>query len=186
MEWWRELSPEVEVVWGGWVTTLSSLHHHKWEIAVEENFMARRYTICIRHKQWDCVGWGEFDHEIMRFLRPTPESSCYGNRPRLQVGMKIGYNIFLMETAPNPAYTRLVDPCPAYEDMSISKVSIKDLRVFRDEDPPIAEHEVFVKEPTVAELLQLALEKQEPDQIRIRNEMLRRKSILKMNVRMVA
>lgn len=124
----------------------------------------------------------------MNFLNPNRHDPR-GMGIRLKVGMKIGYNIFLMEPIPNPEHTCLVNPSPAYENMAVyngRKISIKDLRIFRNEDPPVAEHEVFVKEPTVAELLQLALEKQEPEQARIRGEMLRKQSILKMNIRMVA
>jgi len=178
--WFRQLSPEVEVEWAGWRATLIQLQSRGWDIAVEENHMERRYGLYIKHREAGVVGYGEFTDDLRRFFRHDGGMMYRG--PHLFVRMKVANNIHLPSSMmPSIEYGHAIDARPSFVEEPIE--SLRHAKVFRSVDPK-PEQEILLKEPTLMEILELALEKQEPEQQRIRNNIVR-ESELKANLRLV-
>ena len=177
----RILSPATEVHWAGWRSHLHELYQNGWDVSICEDHMRRRYRVYLKHQKWDVVGIGEFDpHEMRRYISNDHRGIGEPFKAYLNVACKIAHNIHIQDHW-EPDWTSPINPIPTVCQEPIR--SLKDCKIFATMDLK-PEHEIIVKEPTMQEILQMALEKQEPEQERIRAEMIRN-SKLKANLRMV-
>lgn len=187
----RIVSPEMKVYWHGWQSDLATLQYHGWNISIEESIRERRYRVYIQHKNANCYGIGNIpEREIMRYYRPIDVDDIYWNNHMhnsfandISVQIEIAQNIYLQNyNMPNFKDIQAIDAMPRYEVIE-NNMSLRDMRIFAPLEP--AEQEIFLAEPTMEEILQMALSRQEPRQEEIRQRILKDARI-KANLRLAA
>lgn len=185
----RLLSQPLRLHWNGWESDTCALQSAGWELSVKEDLQYNRMCIAIRHKQngirgiSDSMDWDYWRQMKQQFQDP---------RSLPMFGCRLASDIIVThhgagggrEVDFNP-----IDARPMYA--TTQSMSIDDLAHFRKLEKP--GDEIYLRKASMAEIMEMALSKQEPDQDRIRKQMVRdqelqvmRNSKLKANLRLVA
>lgn len=160
----RILSLPIQLHWGGWTADTRSLQRNGWQLSAYQDVMMRQMRIALKHPVMEMQGittMGEFDYH----------SLMYENHYRpIDIGMSIGHmgrTIMISEmNMPNVRFNP-IDAEPRIVEQTIR--TLDDIAHFQTIQRP--EHEVFLKEASMAEILDMALQKQEPKQAEIRARM---------------
>lgn len=165
-------STPIELFWAGWRTDTVSLQRAGWELAAHEDVRFRKMQIAIRHPEYELRGLSEFGtHEYFEILH-----SQYGMRRRPQARMNmthLGHNIVIRTMYPGEIVFNPIDAEPRVMEERVE--SIDDLAHFAKIHKP--KNEVYLKEASMAEILEMALQKQEPEQEKIRKRIMQEQQI---------
>jgi len=175
----RVVSPGIEVVWAGWRSSLYDLQCSGWQMAASEDPMGFGLIIYIHHPQIQgALGMGKLDRTSYR------ELTMPGFREMFRMNINFDKEE-IFRTVHQAELSNAIDVTPRLEDMSVTTrtVSMKDFRIFQ---PIIDSPEIILKEASMDQILQLALEKQEPSQVEFREQTLRMASQPKAQLRLVA
>jgi len=184
----RILSAPLQIHWAGWNTDSHRLQQNGWQLSADQNVMNNTMRIAIHHPEGNIVGMtevSEFDYQryVCDELHHKPFPIDVGMRIRHSIcekvhvqGMNGGFPHF------NP-----IDATPRMMDMEVRE--LKDLAHFQEVQ--VAKNEVFLKEASMDQILEMALNKQEPSQAEIRKRIIkeqemRRYGLLHTELRLVA
>lgn len=190
----RLLSQPVRLHWMGWESDTYTLQNNGWEISSSEDMQYRRMAIAIRHQQANIRGMSDYlDWDFFQHMDAQQRRGFQDPRSLPMFGCQLASEFRIehrnMGTDENLYDFNPIDARPMMIDSNIS--SLDDLAHFRKIEKP--GDEIFLRKASMAEILEMALSKQEPDQQRIRKQMIRdqelsimRNSQLRANLRLVA
>jgi len=180
------LSHPVKLFWNGWESNTYRLQEYGWEISAAESVEYRKMAISFRHKESnmrgisDYVDWDYYQNVVSQnYPVHMPTLRCQlANNITLQIQSPVDYDLF------NPIDARPINK-RIYQN-----ISLDDLAHFRKIEKP--SNEIFLKQASMEDILNMALSKQEPKQKQIRKDLIKRQEIevmqnsqLKANLRLV-
>lgn len=157
------LSKPIKIRWAGWESNTLSLQNAGWEISAQEMIGSYKLRIAIRNTKLRAQGISdEINFDYFE----------YRDFPYMDVG------IMSMDLSQNIVVTRpisadifeAVDARPMYTD---NKLTLDDFAYFKKVNHNV--QDIFLKEASMQDILQLALERQEPKQTEIRDKLLKEK-----------
>lgn len=190
----RLLSDPIELYFCGWKSDTYTLQDNGWEISVKEDFQCRRMALALRHKASGLRGLSDtLDWDFYRFrMSRDPRYSKNGVRERYPIfNCRLASDIIIQhkDIGPDIVEFNPIDARPMFASSVIN--SLDDLSHFRKIEVP--GNEIFLKNASMQEIMEMALSRQEPAQERIRKQMVRdeelqvmRNSKLKANLRLVS
>lgn len=165
----RRRSHPIRLNFAGWESDTATLQHHGWQIESHEDISCRQIMLAVHHPDWSLSGLSERVND-WDWHRPIHISEY----PMLHMGMRaLGKTINIHEG--RHLQFKPVDCEPSVETSGI--ISLEDLCHFRPRVLPAKS--IYVAEPSVDELLQRILEKQDPDRQRYYAEKAREDRALK-------
>lgn len=170
---YRIFNQPIGLEWAGWRTNTLELGDCGWEISVDQDIRRDTMQIAINHPKLNMQGLTEitrFYYEQM--MRNRGFSGDYN--PTALVLNSFAREVQFRNIAGSPQRKFIpIDHRQIFEEKYQIK-SLNDLAHFQTRKP---KHEIYLKEPSIHEILEMALSKQEPEQARIRQEMLKRDEI---------
>ena len=186
----RLLSQPIRLFWNGWESNTMKLQERGWELSVQQDIERQEMSIAMRHQQsgmrgltqstnWDY--WAQMERH--RFVDPRSLGvfNC-------QIASDISINCMATHAMDIPFEP--IDAKPMYGQMEITSKPLDEIAHFRKIEKP--SDEIFLRKASMAQIMAMALEKQEPRQEQIRREMVRqneievmRNSKLRANLRLV-
>lgn len=169
----RLMSVPIDLYWAGWRTTTAELARNGWDISVREDYMRDAFQMVMQFKHGrgntiygmtSAIPYRELVHAeahmLQQMIGPLMVRLC--TELRIEV-----HTTSLEEWTFQPAEA-------AYPSLVEREIrSIKDLKLFKTIPQQKEIQEVIIDEPTLDEILELALEKQSPKQAEIRERMLK-------------
>lgn len=172
------MNQPVRLCWAGWETDTFKLQNAGWQISAEQDFHYNGIRIAINHPKADVQGITLIENFDYREV-------IDGNNLRhaiLPVMLRfeiMGKTIHIKQMNSPDVRFGPIDATPHL--MTDYKIhSLEDLAHFQSVGYEKARHEVFLHEANINQILEMALQRQEPEQDRIRKEMLQRKEIDRM------
>lgn len=169
----RIINNPIKLYWAGWETDTLSLHREGWQISAEQDLMRNTMRIAINHPKAEIKGMTEVnDFDYRRIL----DMGLSG--PVLHTVLSfstLGKNVFVRGVGVSNNFDfHAIDPRPKYVEEEIRE--LKDFANFETVFE-VPKHEVYLHEANLQQILDVALQKQEPEQERIRQEMLRNEEL---------
>lgn len=169
----RILSQPLKIHWAGWETDTYRLQSQGWEISAEQFIDRRSMRLALRHREIGFRGMTNelnFDYFMMADHRNYDPS--YLNSVRFNCRLASDYRIQDMSMG-NEFCFQPIDARPAY--INYETKSIDDFAHFRPIN--LNAKEIFLKEASMGEILEIALQKQEPNQEEIRKKLIHREKM---------
>jgi hypothetical protein len=177
------VSNPVDVFFAGFRSDTLSLQRFGWQFAVEEDVMSRRMRIFMKNPNFAVYGVGY--HEDTHFLRTRSVMGSHGPvRDMPLIRMNIGSDFHIISnTEPFELQNRIspVNMEPAYHTLNQYQVVLSKLPIFRPlpkEDTP----RIILEKASIQEILQIALEKQDPRQKEIRQRIMKDEEMRKYGI----
>lgn len=190
----RLLSQPVNVRWLGWETDTYRLQEAGWELSAQEDISRQRMNILMRHKEANIRGMCEaMDWDYFRNERSGYDNNPHSMRNTSTFGARLAMDFIVNHHQAGMSFDNFnpIDARPMYQEITMERRSLDDLAHFRKLEKP--SDEIYLRKASMAEIMEMALEKQEPNQDRIRKKMVRdnelqvmRNSQLRANLRLVA
>lgn len=172
----RIISAPIVLHWAGWKADTYSLQSAGWQLSAEEDLQRREMRIAVHHPDGGLCGVStivDFDYwkySMNNHHVPMP----------IDVGMQVKgmtKQILLDRMSGSVSNFFPIDAKPRFTDVSMQR-ELMDLRKIAHFQPaPIAKHEVFLKEASIEEILEMALNKQEPTQEQIRKRIIKEQEL---------
>lgn len=169
----RIISKPFKLYWAGWKTDTLSLQKEGWCISVSENHMMSSLRIAIKNDSLNIRGISNFLYvEYERFL-----SQYVNNNFNIDINisvakMSMSERIFMID---QPEYEFI--PIDAKPTSTQKYCDFDDLILFKKVEVIENVKDIFLKDASMSEILRFALNKQEPEQERIRKEMIKRQEL---------
>lgn len=161
------LSHPIRIIWAGWETDTLRLQENGWQLSAQENMHNRSMSIALKHSKCKVKGitsesnfdYFNFDSHYLRniVLKARLASDFMGVIRNID-----------QKTAFNP-----IDAYPSF--VETKRNYLEDFAHFRKINTNA--EEIFLKKASMSEILQMALEKQEPNQEKIRKQLLYREEM---------
>lgn len=168
----------VKLYWAGWESDTYKLGCEGWEISAQQDVYNRQMRIAINHPKAEIRGMTEIDaFHYQELMNPN----YTGGTPTLPTMLHfedIARQIYVQHMMSRDVAFHPVDFRPQYSEVEIQ--SLNDFANFAPLELP--KNEIFLREANINQILAMALEKQAPDQERIRKEMIQRDAIRKMKM----
>jgi len=165
----------VKLYWAGWETDTFKLGNEGWQISAEQDGYNQQIRIAINHPKAGVQGISRFGHypfqEMMSNYNYVPEI------PTMLRFDQLSREIFI-NTVERDIGFHPVDYRPRYVESRIT--SLNDYANFASIET--AKNEIYLHEANINQILEMALNKQQPEQERIRKEMLKRQEIREMKM----
>jgi len=168
------LSNPVQLYWAGWKTDTYSLGQEGWQISAEEDPRSRSMRIAIRHPKAGISGISE----IADFpYRSDFTNALIGNTaPTMLRFHDIHRRIYAEFMRYKGGFDfHAIDPRPSFVEREVH--SIEDFAHFSKIGMEEPKHQILLKEASIQQILDMALQIQEPEQERIRAEMIRNREL---------
>ncbi len=168
-------SAPMNLHWAGWETDTFRLQQNGWQLSAEQDPRIRTLRIAINHPDLCVQGITNVDR--YDFERITHERQRFG-RP-VDIGLSViqmGHKVYLNEHSHTAHTFEPIDAEPRMQEYRIT--SLSDLAHFTTIKRP--QHEVFLKEASMEEILAMALQRQEPGQEAIRKRLIREQQMNEM------
>jgi hypothetical protein len=175
----RLISHPIDLYWMGWRSNTAELMHHGWEISANQDVRTGGMQLALRIMPPE-GRHGEPYQAISLMERFDYRQYMDEGRainPQIPVfRMAMAHNLMIHQTNPlNPEDWWAVDATPSLARVDAKTFRLEDLVHFRK--IPRNTHDVLLKQASLEEVLEYALKKQEPQQERIRKEMLHREEL---------
>lgn len=162
------LSYPVQLRWAGWVSDTQTLQRHGWEFAAHEDPENRSMSIILKNDSLRIQGRSE----PLQF-----EYIAYAKDPNYIRNIVLTCHLASRYQICDSTNTHFcaIDCEPTYElskTISSRMINLSDLRVFRTVNPDI--QKVYLEEPSMTEILNMAIKNQAPRQHEIRQQLLKR------------
>lgn len=172
----RIINRPIPVRWGGWETDTYRLMEDGWVLSAYQDVHYNKMQLAMKHPKLNVQGismLADFDYEALlnghTFTVPFfLKFKSFAEQVHVHTAGNISVNEF-----------RPIDARPTYEAKhSISR--LEDLANFPEIVPEVPENAIHLKEANMAQILEMALQRQEPEQERIREELLQQRDLQKM------
>ncbi len=184
------LSQPLRVFWNGWESNTYELQLRGWELSVSEDIARRRMALVMRHNEAQVRGMSEsINWDYIKYSRkePTMDPNAYPS-----LNCRIASDFVVRSTLPLPTEEFIpIDARPMVMERTYESGSLDSFAHFRKLEKP--GNEIFLKEASMAQIMEMALSRQEPKQEQIRKQMVRDKEIevmknsqLRANLRLVS
>lgn len=167
------LSQPLRLVWNGWESNTYALQREGWELSAREDIQNMRMSIALRHNNSGMRGLTEFlpfDYFQKRGSIDVYDSNP-NNYPTFGCQLANDITIQTVETMGTTVEFNPIDARP----MHYNRVHLDEIAHFRKLEK--SDNEIFLKPASMDDILNMALERQEPRQDQIRKEMVRRKEM---------
>ena len=171
----RIMSMPLKIHWMGWTATTESLFRAGWDMSAHQDMRRRGLQIAIKYEKDGNAVRGlsqilpDFD------FRPRMLEDMRRDGTLLDVGiqMQVANNIAIHQMASMQSAVEFspIDARPTFSNMEIK--SFDELCHFKKNNT-VDTHEIFLQQASLAEVMQIALDKQAPRQAEIRAEMMHR------------
>ncbi len=188
----RWLSQPVKLHWLGWEATTDQLVHNGWDISANQCIERQSMQISLRNNEHGQPIYGMSEIEDWHYDEIMGSRSSLRNTATFPLmTMRMAHNIAFNYMAEPSAYWDPVDARPSFTREEIR--SMEDLCHFK-KIPRNTQEIILPNELSMAEVLDVALSKQESSQAQIREQMIRHKELdeyrqnteLKAELRLVA
>lgn len=172
----RFLNQPIRLLWAGWETDTLQLGRAGWQISAEQDVQYNRMRIAINHPEAKVQGISTVEEFLFRDMM---EGRC---RPMLPVQLRfeiMSHQIYVNSMRDREVSFQAVDFRPQMMEQEIKSLSdFAHFSTIAEE----AKHEIYLHEANIDQILEMALQRQAPEQERIRQEMLRQQEL--KNLRM--
>ena len=188
------LSQPVRIYWAGWETDTYRLQAEGWEISAQEDIQRRKMNIALRHADSGMRGFCEgMDWDYFRNMERQQQMGMMDSRNLPTFHAQLASDIIVnhpgaMMSEDIPYHA--IDARPMMQNLNMEGKSVDSFAHFRRIEKP--SDEIYLRKASMAEILEMALQKQEPKQEEIRQQMVRdnelkvmRTSQLRANLRLV-
>lgn len=164
------VNKRIRLHWAGWTSDTLQLSLAGWQVSAQQDVMRQTMRLAIRHPSGakGITHLSDYNYDQL---------SRVGYDPMLDTGLSfegISSNCIVYLTDEQEIF-RPIDCRP-----TVSRLyELDDIAHFRTVTP---EHEVYLKEANINQILEMALKVQEPNQERIRKEMLRKRELEKHGI----
>ncbi|MCP3924888.1 MAG: hypothetical protein GY714_20100 [Desulfobacterales bacterium] len=178
------LSQPLKIYWAGWETDTFKLQSEGWDISAQQNIKTSSMRLALRYKKASIQGLTS--HIDFDYFRHNPEELR-----RICFTCQLASNFIIQEQPERAAYDfQPIDARPVYTTYNMK--NLEDFAHFKTVD--YNTKEVFLKQANMSEILEMALQKQEPNQEKIRQQLIHREKMesikrdsqLKAELRLVA
>lgn len=168
----RILSRPTKVFWDGWESDTYRLQEYGWQFSVEQDIQRRKMYVAMHNQKYPLSGMSDrmdcdyYEHAFNNQARQLEIQMRISNNMRVEhIPMRVDSSF----SSFNP-----VDMVPRY-DFSVSSGKLEDLVYFQllNKDTK----EIFLEKASMEDILQIALDKQAPDQARIRKNLVRQQEL---------
>ena len=179
------LSRPMTLHWAGWETDTYKLQRAGWELAVQQDYMRDMLLVAMKHRNLNIVG---MTHGID--YRQAVHAPHHASPIHDSVNLGVSYRIEQQHMDFNPASFEPIDATPRM--MSREVHCLEDLKIFKTVNQDAKE--IYLSQASMADILSVALSKQEGRQAEIRQrmikdqelgEMMRRDSDVQAELRLV-
>lgn len=174
---YRELNRPIRLEWAGWQTDTFRLGQMGWQISAEQDIQYNQIRLAINHPKMEVQGLTMVD---TFYFRDISEGRVNSSLPVMLQFEIMGKQIYLKNMQDANVAMHPVDWRPQITEMNIQ--SLSDFANFSTAGIEMPKHEVYLHEANIDQILEMALVKQEPDQERIRQEMLRGQELRQMRM----
>ncbi len=171
----RMLNKPVKLHWAGWETDTYRLGAEGWQISVEQDVLSNTMRIAINHPKAQIQGITQIEDFLFREMMDGFANPIIPTLLRFEV---MGRQIYVNQMRSPDVSFAPVDFRPTMVENVIH--SLDDFCNFAKLEIP--KHEIFLHEANINQILEMALVRQEPDQERIRQEVMRTKELKEMRM----
>lgn len=158
-------SPPCPVYWAGWESDTHKLQQFGWDLSIDHSPESRTMNIGIRHEKCGVYGFGSMIEK--RFA----EEHRYMN-VRIAFKMEHVARDVCFETICPPSFNFVpIDATPEWTQINFQRHRMSEMDIFKKVNPDIKS--IILNEVSLNEIMDLALQKQEPIQEKIRKRMLK-------------
>ena len=169
----RLINRPIKLWWGGWETDTFKLGSEGWQISAEQDVARRKIRIAINHPEACVQGITEMeDFAYEQLMRNDMFSGI--TIPVMLRFQTMSREIYVNTMGSSEFSMSPVDFRPQIIENRIC--SLQDYANFQT-IVEVPKTEVYLSEANLNQILEMALQKQEPEQERIRQEILRREEI---------
>lgn len=161
----KVFSEPIELFFDGWRSDTLTLQRCGWDISANQDLYRDRIAIAIKHRNSGLTGVTYFEE----FLFDRGFGTSGRRNPRSLPIALLAKDIAVYHAQYSTESFRPVDATPRVAEVNPNNKG--DYFHFATIEPP--KHEVFLKEASIDQILQMALEKQEPEQQKIRERMIK-------------
>jgi len=170
----RILSQPLRLFWRGWESNTFALQRSGWEISAAEDYERQMMGIAFRHKEGGMRGISDYiDYDFFHSRQRSRYDSVDTDEQTPMFGCNMASDLIIHIRHINMAKQNFnpIDARPAYS----SDMHLDDFAHFQKID--VNTKEIFLKQASMKDILNMALQKQEPRQEQIRKEMIHRKEM---------
>lgn len=192
----RILSQPLRLFWNGWESDTLTLQRSGWEVSVSENIERNVMAIALRHKETNMRGFSDFMDFDFYKSRVKSKYDIYQNSqdeyssmPIIRCRIASDFIINIRNTSIYDFHA--IDARPVYNSGRMEGHYLDELAHFKRVD--YDSKEIFLEKASMKDILDMALEKQRPQQELIRKKMIRQKEMdimrdskLKAHLRLVS
>jgi len=169
----RFISAPIELHWMGWKSDTATLARNGWDLAANQDVMDRSMQIAIRNNKYGDPIRGLSQMMDWDYYRHMMEGNFGGRVALGQISMahqiSLNCNNFAVDD------WSAIDARPSYMEMNQDHRSFDKMMHFQKVHQDTKE--IILQRATMDEVLQFALDKQQPRQEEIRKEMIKRKEL---------
>ncbi len=165
----RLLNRPVQLHWAGWVTDTFRLGQAGWQISAEQDVQYNCMRIAINHPKAQVQGISNIEEFLFRDMM---NDKCHSSLPTMLRFEDMSRQIHINTIRDTEAFP--IDFRPLMIEQEIK--SLNDFANFATivEEP---KNEIYLREASINQILEMALQQQEPEQERIRQEMIREQEL---------
>jgi hypothetical protein len=166
---YRLVSAPIEIHWRGFRSDTVTLQRNGWKVTVKEDQYYRQLQMIMHLEGSDTYAISEpIPFHIMQHINERE----MGIRPTLQSRVELTRDFTVQNMIPRTGFEGFVpvDCEPRYEQFNYREQSVADLFLFQRIEES---KEIYLRDATIDEVLEFALNKQEPTQEEIRQRMLK-------------
>lgn len=163
--------------WAGWETDTLRLQNNGWQISAEQDPMNRRIRVAINHPHFKMQGISNVEH--FDFAKSYMDHYCNDWYTDAQLSLyAMSREIYIREHSSVEHSFCAIDAIPTVQQTTIR--SLSDFAYFQTVQKP--QHEIFLKEASLEEILEMALNKQEPAQEQIRKRIMHEQNMKRYGI----
>ena len=164
----RFVNRPIKLWWGGWETDTFKLGQEGWQISAEQDIYRRKMRIAINHPKLQVQSITEMeDFMYEQFLH---NDMYRGITLPVMLRFKTMASEIYVDTIETGTSMSAVDFRPQMIENKVR--SLGDIANFQT-IVEVPKNEIYLKEANINQILEMALQKQEPEQERIRQQILR-------------
>lgn len=167
------MNQPIKICWAGWETDTFRLSKEGWEISAEQMSMHHEIRLAINHPKLRVQG---ITHIAEWVFEDILRNSRHAIIPTSLIMQSMDQVLYVQTMGRTNSFDfHPIDANPTYIERMISPLS--EIAHFQRLEREVPRHEIFLHEANINQILEMALKIQEPDQERIRKDLIHRKNM---------
>ena len=167
------MNQPIKIWWAGWETDTFRLSKEGWEISAEQDVMRREIRLAINHPELRIQG---ITHISEWAFEEILQNSRHAVLPTALIVQAMNQTLFVQTIGRMDGFNfHAINTNPTYVEPNIR--SLSEIAHFQRLEREVPRHEILLHEANINQILEMALKIQEPDQERIRKELIHRKNM---------